>query len=114
MHYSRSSEDSRSQEYPGGVLPGEGPLAGLIPPAREPGGPVSRFFRRLEGTLLDDLLPQPDDVEQRYSAVQDAFLRIFGTTPDVPVSAGSLAGFILGVMYSHRYVPTTARCLRPS
>lgn len=69
------------------------------------------FFGRLGRTLLDDLLPQPDDVERRYSAAEDAILRIFGTTPDVPVNAESLAGFVLGVMYSHRYVPADGDAL---
>jgi hypothetical protein len=69
------------------------------------------FFRRLGRTLLDDILPQPDDVEQRYSAAQGAILHFFSTTPDVPVSAESLAGFILGIMYSHRYVPADGEVL---
>ena len=71
----------------------------------------SGFFRRLGRTLPDDLLPQPDDVERQYSAARDAIVRIFGTTPDVPVNIESLAGFVLGVMYSHRYVPADGEVL---
>ncbi len=64
------------------------------------------FFRRLSGPLLDDLLLQSVAVKQRQAAAEDAIRRIFGTTPDVPVNRESLAGFVLGVMYSHRYIPT--------
>lgn len=64
------------------------------------------FFQRLSRPLFDDLLPQPAEVEQRYAAALEAIRGIFGTTPDVPVNAESLAGFVLGVMYSHRYMPT--------
>jgi hypothetical protein len=64
------------------------------------------FFRRLTGPLRADLRPQPADVRQRNAAAEDAIRRILGTTPDVPVNRESLAGFVLGVMYSHRYLPT--------
>jgi hypothetical protein len=64
------------------------------------------FFQRLSGPLRDDLLPQPDDVQRLYAVAEYAIRRIFGTTPDVPINRESLAGFVLGVMYSHRYMPT--------
>jgi hypothetical protein len=61
-------------------------------------------------------IPMPGDFpfsrkeRQRYAphrdSTEDAIRRIFGTTPDVPVNRESLAGFVLGVMYSHRYLPT--------
>lgn len=63
------------------------------------------FFRRLSRPLLDDLLPQSADAEQRCAAAGEVIRRIFSTTPDVPVNAESLAGFVLGVMYSHRFLP---------
>jgi hypothetical protein len=64
------------------------------------------FFRRLSGPLLDDLLQQPADIKRRNAAPAQAIGRMFSTTPDVPVNAESLAGFVLGVMYSHRFLPT--------
>ena len=69
------------------------------------------FFRRLSGPLLADLLPQPAEVQQRNAVAGDAIRRIFGTTPDVPVNRESLAGFVLGVMHSHRYIPTDGEAL---
>jgi hypothetical protein len=65
----------------------------------------SGFFQRLGGTLDDELLPQPAGIEEVYAAASEQIRRIFGTTPDVPVNRESLAGFVLGLMYCHRYVP---------
>jgi hypothetical protein len=64
------------------------------------------FFRRLSRPLLEYLPLPPARGERQYAAAEQVIRGIFGTTPDVPVNAESLAGFVLGVMYSHRYVPT--------
>ena len=69
------------------------------------------FFRRLTGPLGADFRSQPADARQRNAAAGDAIRRIFSTTPDVPVNRESLAGFVLGVMYSHRYVPADGEVL---
>jgi hypothetical protein len=69
------------------------------------------FLRRLEHGLPDELLRQPDRVGTQYAALRNEILRIFSTTPDVPVNIESLAGFVLGVMYSHRYVPAVSQAL---
>jgi hypothetical protein len=68
----------------------------------------SGFFRRMTGPVLDELVPQPADVEEKYALAEDAIRRIFATVPDVPVNAESLAGFILGFLYSQQFIPLDA------
>ena len=69
------------------------------------------FFTRLSGPLRADRLPQSPDVRQQNSAAEDAIRRIFATTPDVPINRESLAGLVLGVMYSHRHIPADGEVL---
>jgi hypothetical protein len=63
------------------------------------------FYRRVTAPMLDHLLPQTADVEERYSLAEEAIGQVFATVTDVPINGESLAGFILGFLYSQRFVP---------
>ena len=78
---------------------------------RRPGTARRACFSRLSGPLRADRLPRSPDVRQRNSAAEDAIRRIFATTPDVPINRESLAGLVLGVMYSHRHIPADGKVL---
>jgi hypothetical protein len=56
--------------------------------------------------MIDDLASQSAEAEQRYAVAEEALQRLFGSaTPDVPMNGESLAGLVLGFMYSHKLIP---------
>lgn len=69
------------------------------------------FFARLRETLRQEPIYLGLTDDDRLAA-QEAVRRSFAETPDVPINAASLAGFVLGLLYATPFVaehaiPTT-------
>jgi hypothetical protein len=66
--------------------------------------PVAGFFDRLAERLAQEpaYLDLTDDQHQRaQELVRDAFAE----SPDLPINAASLAGFVVGVLYAEPFLP---------
>lgn len=73
-------------------------------PADQPAPDPRRFFVRLGETLAAE--PAYHNLtESERLAAREAVRRSFAETPDVPVNATSLAGFVLGLLYATPFVP---------
>lgn len=66
-----------------------------------------RFFARLTETLLAEPI-YFDLTEDQRRAAQETVRRAFAETPDVPINAASLAGFVLGLLYATPFVAERA------
>lgn len=79
------------------------PGAGADQPSRDP----RRFFDRLGETLVNEPV-YLGLTEQERQAARETVRRAFAETPDVPVNAASLAGFVLGLLYATPFVAESA------
>jgi hypothetical protein len=75
--------------------------------ADEPSPDPRRFFARLDETLLAEPVYLALTDKERRTA-QETVRRSFAETPDVPVTAASLAGFVLGLLYATPFVAQRA------
>lgn len=82
------------------VKPGAAPVDQPTPDPR-------RFFARLGETLVTEAV-YLDLTESERLAAQETVRRAFAETPDVPVNAASLAGFVLGLLYATPFIAERA------
>jgi hypothetical protein len=75
--------------------------------AAQPAPNPRRFFARLTETLLAEPVYFALTDDDRRAA-QETLRRSFAETPDVPVNAASLAGFVLGLLYATPFVAERA------
>lgn len=75
--------------------------------ADQPTPDPRRFFARLSETLVTEPI-YLDLTERERLAARETVRRAFAETPDVPVNAASLAGFVLGLLYATPFIAERA------